>query len=100
MKLKNKVTIKWDNGTTRELIGETIKVDNFPYMLVVHEATEAWEKDMLKVSEKSTGLGMFTIKNKKIKDVKVEDIVQGVSDFLSKYTLKEIQEKLEMTEKI
>ena len=95
MKLKSKVlTQNDDNKTLKEVAGEEIQVKDFPLTLIVHESQEGWEMGKLKVSEKSTGCGLFTIKSKKLQDVKPKDIEEELNHFLEIHPLEDILENL------
>lgn len=94
MKLKQKVIIQNDNRTLKEVAGEEITIKGFPLTLIVHESLEGWEIGKLKVSEKESGCGMFTVKSKKLQDVKQADIEEELKHFLEVHPLEETIEAL------
>lgn len=94
MKLKQKVIIQNDDRTLKEILGEEITVKDFPLTLIVHESLEGWEIGKLKVSEKTTGCGLFTIKSKKLADVKQKDIEEELNHFLEIHPIQDIIENM------
>lgn len=94
MRLKQKVVIQNDDRTLKEVLGEEITIKDFPLTLIVHESLEGWEIGKLKVSEKGTGCGMFTVKSKKLQDVKQKDIEEELNHFLEIHPLEDILESL------
>ena len=92
MKLKQKVLIQNDNRTLKEVLGEEVIVKDYPLPLIVHESLEGWEMGKMKVSDKETGCGLFTIKTKKLQDVKQTDIEEAFKHFLEIHPVEEILE--------
>lgn len=102
MKFSSKVEVLQDNGTIKEVKGISLDYDRngIKLSLIVHESTDAWETDLAKVSEKSTGLGMCVIKDKIASKVTKEDVFKAVDDFIKVHTIDKINEVIINTKTI
>ena len=102
MKLSSRVKILQDNGTIKEVKGSKVEYNKngITLPLIVHESIEAWETELLKISEETTGLGMCIIKDKKAHKVSKDDIINAVDNFIKEHSIEKIREVIQNTKTI
>ena len=97
MKFKDKIKILTDRGVFKEIKGALIPYEDktVKVTLMAHLSEDAWQSDVLDVSEQSTGCRLFSIKDIKAKDVNAKIIIERTQKFIQSKGKKAFLEQIE-----